>query len=97
MDLLVRHPQRLKALQSQSPELRTLLSLVDQRRRLGDESEHPEQVSRATRPSVCERDDRPTEATISEPGMLHSALWTNPADPARFTLENAGGMKWATA
>ena len=34
LDLLVRHPERFKALQPQSVEMRTLMSLVEQRRRL---------------------------------------------------------------
>lgn len=33
LELLVRHPERLKALQPQSTEMRTLVSLVEQRRR----------------------------------------------------------------
>jgi len=34
LDLLLRHPERFKALQPQSVEMRTLVSLVEQRRRL---------------------------------------------------------------
>jgi len=34
LDLLLRHPERFKALQPQSVEMRTLMSLVEQRRRL---------------------------------------------------------------
>mgnify|MGYP001824906652 FL=1 len=34
LDLLMRHPERFKALQPQSVEMRTLMSLVEQRRRL---------------------------------------------------------------